>query len=41
MHSDNSYATSTPAVDADQLYMLWLDGERVTLAAFTHDGAEV
>ncbi len=35
---DNSYATSTPAVDADHLYVLWLDGERVTLAALTHDG---
>jgi len=41
MHSDNSYATSTPAVDADQLYVLWLDGDRVTLAALTHDGEEV
>ncbi len=41
MHTDNSYATSTPAVDADQLYVLWLDGDKVTLAALTHDGAEV
>lgn len=41
MHSENSYATSTPAVDADFLYVLWLDGDRVTLAALTHDGAEV
>jgi outer membrane protein assembly factor BamB len=41
MHSDNSYATSTPAADADQLYVLWLDGDRVTLAALTHDGSEV
>jgi outer membrane protein assembly factor BamB len=41
MHSDNSYATSTPAADADQLYVLWLDGNRVTLAALTHDGGEV
>lgn len=41
MHSDNSYATSTPAVDADQLYVLWLDGDMVTLAAFSHDGAEI
>ena len=38
MHADNSYATSTPAVDADQLYVLWLDGDKVTLAALTHDG---
>jgi outer membrane protein assembly factor BamB len=41
MHRDNSYATSTPAADADQLYVLWLDGKRVTLAALTHDGSEV
>jgi len=41
MHRDNSFATSTPAVDDEQLYMLWLDGERVTLGAFAHDGAEV
>jgi outer membrane protein assembly factor BamB len=41
MHQSNSYATSTPAVDANQLYVLWLNGERVTLAAFTHDGHEV
>jgi outer membrane protein assembly factor BamB len=41
MHSDNSYATSTPAVDAEQLYHLWLDGEKVTLAALTHDGTEI
>jgi outer membrane protein assembly factor BamB len=41
MHRDNSYATSTPAVDADQLYVLWLDGDRLTLAALTHDGNEV
>ena len=41
MHRDNSYATSTPAVDADQLYVLWLDGDKVTLAALTHDGDEV
>jgi outer membrane protein assembly factor BamB len=40
-HRDNSFATSTPAVDADQLYVLWLAGERVTMAAFTHDGDEV
>jgi outer membrane protein assembly factor BamB len=41
MHADNSYATSTPAVDADHLYVLWLDGDKVTLAALTHEGIEV
>ncbi|MGD9635275.1 MAG: PQQ-binding-like beta-propeller repeat protein [Pirellulales bacterium] len=41
MHRDNSYATSTPAVDADSIYLLWLDGDKVTLAAFSHDGAPI
>jgi outer membrane protein assembly factor BamB len=41
MHTDNSYATSTPAVDAKHLYVLWLDGDKVTLAALTHEGAAV
>jgi outer membrane protein assembly factor BamB len=41
MHADNSYATSTPAADAQRLYVLWLDGDKVTLAALTHDGVEV
>lgn len=41
MHTDNSYATSTPAVDADHLYLLWLDGDKVALAALTHAGEEV
>jgi outer membrane protein assembly factor BamB len=41
MHRDNSYATSTPAVDADHVYVLWLDGDQVTLAALTHNGDEV
>jgi outer membrane protein assembly factor BamB len=40
-HADNSYATSTPAVDAKRLYLSWLDGDKVTLGAFTHDGEEI
>ena len=40
-HPTNSFATSTPAVDAEQLYVAWMNGRRVTLAAFTHDGAEI
>jgi outer membrane protein assembly factor BamB len=40
-HPDNSYATSTPAADAEHLYVLWRDGEKVTLAALTHDGVVV
>jgi outer membrane protein assembly factor BamB len=41
MHADNSYATSTPAVDAEQLYFLSLDSNRVWLKALTHEGDEV
>jgi outer membrane protein assembly factor BamB len=41
MHADNSYATSTPTVDADHLYLLWLDGRKVMLAALSHEGDEV
>jgi outer membrane protein assembly factor BamB len=40
-HADNSYATSTPAADAEHLYLAWLAGKTVTLAALTHDGEEV
>ena len=37
----NSYASSTPAVDADHLYLLWLKEGRVILTALTHEGDEV
>ena len=37
----NSYASSTPAVDADHIYLLWLKDGRVKLTALTHDGNEV
>jgi outer membrane protein assembly factor BamB len=36
----NSMASSTPAVDAEHLYVMWLADGRVRLAAFTHDGEE-
>src|SRR6185436_7564399 len=41
MNSLNSYASSTPAVDADHIYLLWLKDGQITLAALTHDGKEV
>jgi outer membrane protein assembly factor BamB len=41
MHRTNSFATSTPAVDADALYVLWLAGDEVTVAALSHDGHEL
>jgi outer membrane protein assembly factor BamB len=40
-HVENSYATSTPAVDANRLYISWLDGDKITLGAFTHQGEEI
>ena len=41
INPQNSYASSTPAVDEEHLYLTWLDGGRATLVALTHDGNEV
>jgi outer membrane protein assembly factor BamB len=41
LNGHNSFASSTPAVDANHVYFLWLANGRVTLAALTHDGDEV
>lgn len=41
INARNSYASSTPAVDEEHLYLTWLDGGRVTLVALAHDGNEV
>ncbi len=41
MNSLNSYASSTPAVDANQIYLLWLKGDRVILTAIAHDGNDL
>ncbi|MFI4874793.1 MAG: PQQ-binding-like beta-propeller repeat protein [Blastopirellula sp. JB062] len=38
LHSKNSFASTTPAVDQRSLYVTWSDGQQTTLAAFTHDG---
>ncbi len=40
MHAFNSYASCTPAVDAERLYIVWRDGIKLTLLALTHDGDE-
>lgn len=40
LHGKSSYASSTPAVDADYVYAAWADPEHTILAAFDHDGAE-
>ena len=37
-HRSNSVATSTPAVDGERVYFAWGSPERLTVAAFAHDG---
>src|SRR2546426_8356605 len=37
-HEFNSYASSTPAVDADRVYVVWNEPEHYRLAALDHDG---
>jgi outer membrane protein assembly factor BamB len=41
LNRDNSYASSTPAVDKDHVYVYWTTPEKVTLLALTHEGREV
>lgn len=40
-NSRNSYATATPAVDADHIYVLWPTPKETILAALDHDGREI
>jgi outer membrane protein assembly factor BamB len=40
-HLTNSFATATPAVDAEHVYVAWKAGETVRLAALTHEGDDV
>lgn len=41
INTRNSYASSTPAVDAEHLYVMWLENDHITLVALKHDGSEV
>ena len=41
MSNLNSYATATPAVDAEHVYVLWPTAEKIMLAAIDHAGGEV
>ncbi|MDH4240652.1 MAG: PQQ-like beta-propeller repeat protein [Phycisphaerae bacterium] len=41
MNSSNSYATATPAVDGDRVYVLWATKDETILVAFDHDGEEI
>ncbi len=40
-HNNNSFASNTPAVDADAVYVLWQSPEGSSLKAFTHEGDEI
>ena len=39
-HKNNSYASSTPAVDEDHVYVLWHSKVASPLVAFDHDGTK-
>jgi len=41
MNQRNSYATATPAVDANHVYTLWPTPQETILVALDHDGREV
>ncbi len=41
LHTRSSYASCTPAVDAEHVYIAWSDPTSTWLKAFTHDGNEV
>lgn len=41
LHRDNSYAASTPVVDADCVYVLWQTSAETIVAALTHAGGEI
>ncbi|QDU94246.1 outer membrane protein assembly factor BamB family protein [Lignipirellula cremea] len=38
LHTQSSYASSTPTVDADLVYFAWSTPAKTTLIALTHDG---
>jgi len=41
MNKLNSYATGTPALTADSVYVLWSTANEMIMAALDHDGGEV
>ncbi len=40
-HQDNSFASSTPALDKDRLYLAWTSGGIMRALALTHEGKKV
>ncbi len=41
LHARSSYASSTPAVDAERVYVAWSTPDETTFKAFDHDGKEL
>jgi outer membrane protein assembly factor BamB len=41
LHNNNSYASSSPAVDAKRVYVTWATPEKLSIAAMTLDGQDV
>ncbi len=41
LHARSSYASCTPAVDAEHVYVAWSNPDRTSLVALTHDGDDV
>lgn len=41
MNSSNSYATATPAVDGDHVYVLWATTNETILVALDHEGEKI
>jgi len=41
LHARSSYASCTPAVDADHVYLAWSTPEKTSLLALDHDGKDV
>lgn len=39
-HKNNSFASATPAVDADRVYQLWHSKTATSLVAYDHEGGE-
>lgn len=40
LHSKSSYASCTPAVDEDHVYIAWSEPSQTSLTAYSHDGDE-
>jgi len=41
LHTRSSFASCTPVVDKDRVYVAWSEPSKITLIAFTHDGETV